>query len=158
MFGRASPVPPDDTWFELVVNLSVIDPADVVRASGFDPRRWKFLGPYRPPRVATYRVKLVMFNEVWDWNLDEVRARADAKQYRLLEGRASEPFRMTYPRPDPRDPRTICFGGSEWQDRLKNKSIATLVPAMDTWEPRLRMSRISWDSRHRWLVTAKEVV
>lgn len=142
-------VPADDEEFDLEVDND-IDPTEVVRAAGYDPENWKYLGPKLSGKPK-YRAKLVLLGYVR--NLEEAREKADKIGYRLLEGQAREPFKKKYPEPDGKGP--VIFGGSEWQRPSGDASVAYLHGFRGRWDSRFGWSGCGFSEDWRWAVVSK---
>ena len=142
-------VPADDEWFELEVDDD-IDPMEVVRAAGYDPKGWKYLGPKLSGKHK-HRAKNIRLGRVK--NLEEAREKADKMGYRVLEGQAREPFKKKYPKPDGKGP--IVFGGSEWQGPDGRPSAAYLGGFGGELGSRFGWSEDDFGGHDRWPVVGK---
>lgn len=148
------PVPADGEVFELTLDWDTVDPMEMVRADGYDPEGWEFQDP-RVEGVQTRRFELVQVG-YYCQNLDEVRAKVEARGETLAEGQWREAFRVKYPKPD----RAILigFGGSLWVDPYGYRRFPYLGEFRGSWGSRFdRFDRSdrglggSW----RWLVLCK---
>jgi hypothetical protein len=147
--NKPNVVPKDDEWFDLVVDHTTIQSMDVVRAAGYNPEGWNYLGPEFHGKQV-YRAKLVRLGYIR--NLKDAEQRADGLDFRLLEGQAREPFKAQYPTYDGKG--SIIFGGSRWQRPVGYAYVTRLQGLKGVWFSYFRcVDRLFPDCR--WLVTSK---
>ena len=142
-------VPADDEWFELEVDDD-IDPMEVVRSAGYDPKNWEYLGPKLSGKYKC-RAKLVRLG--YCHNLTEAREKADKMDYRLLEGQAREPFKKKYSKPDGKS--SVIFGGSEWRFPRGDAGATCRYVLMGEWRSSFRWSEDDFGGGWRWAVVSK---
>lgn len=147
--NRMATVPADDEWFELEVDND-INLMEVVRAAGYDPKNWKYLGPKLSGKYKC-RAKLIRLGYVR--NLEEAREKADKMGHRPLEGQAREPFKKKYPKPDGKGP--VVFGGSGWQGPDGDANVACLHDFKDEWYSSFFWSEDGFSEDYRWPVVSK---
>lgn len=150
-FAQAIPaVPANSEIFELTLDGDAIDPMEMVRADGYDPRNWQFQGPV-VKGTQTRRFMLVQVG--YCRNLDEVRQKVEAGSNTLAEGQWREAFREKYPKPTKGD--LIGFGGSRWVNPFGDRSFPYLGDWGGAWRSDFGWSDDGLNGSWRWLVEVK---
>lgn len=121
-------IPADGVEFELTLETT-IDPMEMLRSDGYDPRKWKFIGSQVVPQ--TRRFKLIRVG--YCANLDKVREKLATHGF-IPEGQWREAFKKAFPTNDGKGP--IGFADPSW-----------VFPFGDVGFPVLYGHGKVWDSR-----------
>ena len=140
-------VPEDGEEFELSLDGNAVDPLAMVRKDGYSGE-WQFNGP-KVEGVQTRRFQLVRLG--YCPNLDEAKAKAQTRGYRLAEGEWREAFRKRFLRPAVGD--LIAFGGSGWSDPYGGRGFPYLDESDGAWDSDFDWVGSGFDEDWRWLVS-----
>ncbi|MBI4095061.1 MAG: hypothetical protein HY435_02620 [Candidatus Liptonbacteria bacterium] len=137
--------------FELSLDAGSVDPLEMVRGDGYDPKDWQFKGT-RPQGKQTRRFKLVAVG--YQPNLDAVRSALKAHGV-IPEGQWREAFRQAYPKPDGKGP--IGFADLSWVSPDGNRFFPYLDVGGERWLSDFDWAGISRRGVWRWLVACPPV-
>lgn len=139
------PIPADGVEFELTLDAP-IDPLEMLRSDGYNPRGWKFRGSKVTPQTHRF----ILVRERLSFDIAEIREKL--KQHGSIPvGQWREPFKQTFPHCDGRGP--IGFADPSWEFPHGCARFPVLIESCGggwcsgfTWHP------IFFDQHWRWLV------
>lgn len=147
---RETPIiPADGIEFELA--LTTVDPMQMVRDSGHDPRGWRFSGLQVIPQIRRFQLVRVDHgqNLTYSSNLGEVREKLK-KHGDIPEGQWREAFKQTFPCYDGNGP--IGFADHSWTFPGGGACFPALFGVGTGWSSDLIWANNCHSNRWRWLV------
>lgn len=151
---KAALPPKENTWFQLDIAASRIDPMLWIKDWWQeDFKQWKLVDPITIPD-GVYRAKLVTIGGKRADGVDEVLRIIQArygKKCKLLPFHGIESFSKQYPWPDGKGP--IAFGGTVWKNQ--NHGL-TLIPVLkecgNKWGRDPSQAGGTFTDYHRWAI------
>ncbi|MEK9183045.1 MAG: hypothetical protein AAB849_00870 [Patescibacteria group bacterium] len=146
-------IPADGEEFELTI--ACIDPMQMVRDDGHDPRGWKFIGSPVAPQTRRFQLVRVDYSRdlTYSRNLDEVREILQIHGH-IPEGQWREAFKQSFHRYDGRGP--VGFADPSWVFPGGGACFLALFGRDEGWCPDLIWADGHRSNRWRWFVASQK--